>query len=705
MRPPRYLTKSRFKLAAECPTKLFYTGKPHLYRNLKQEDSFLAMLADGGYQVGELAKCFYPAGIEISSLNSAEAEAQTQALLKQDQVVLFEPAIRFNDYLVRVDILVKDGNHFQLIEVKAKSYNSSAPEIVGARGDLLSDMRPYIEDVAFQAFVLRSMLPQATVKCFLMMPDKSVRAPVSGLNQLFKIERANGRSKVTASAQAQQEVQAAGVKALLALVPVDEYVHMVMQDGVKSLGVKEPLPDLAARWAAAYKADQKIEPRPGKQCSDCEFKTRPGDTLQSGFYECWGKAYGLSPSQIDEGTVLDIYNFRGKDKLIRDGRVRLRSDVVGTDAIKVKDEGPHLSLSERQWMQVNGIPAAENLGGIWLADGVMREAMRTWQYPYHFIDFETSTVAIPFHAGMRPYEAVAFQFSHHVMQADGSVAHVGEFLLTDPVVFPNFEFARALRAELEGDGGTVFMWSPHENTILNKIVDQLTVVVEGGSYGVGGVPAPADAVELIEFLSSLVKGGSRAMVDLCALSKKAYFAEGIKGSSSIKKVLPSLMKRSEVLKGLYSGKVYGGSGDLQGAEGLGAVVGRQVVGDAPGALPAPMLSKNFKDFAWWVPEASDPSVPVEPYELLRRYGADLLGEEVRAGEDPDELAITEGGAAATAYARLQFEDVDAVTRLKIREALLRYCELDTLAMVMIVQGWRGLLGEMGAVKQLGSDEH
>ena len=105
----RYLTKSRFKLAAERPTKLFYAGKPHLYRNLKQEDSFLAMLAEGGHQVGELAKCFYPAGIEISSLNSAEAEAQTQALLKQDQVVLFEPAIRFNDYLVRVDILVKDG--------------------------------------------------------------------------------------------------------------------------------------------------------------------------------------------------------------------------------------------------------------------------------------------------------------------------------------------------------------------------------------------------------------------------------------------------------------------------------------------------------------------------------------------------------------------------------------------------------------------
>lgn len=67
MSNPRYLTKSRFKLAAECPTKLFYTGKDKVYRNLKQEDSFLAMLAEGGYQVGELAKLYYPDGIEIES--------------------------------------------------------------------------------------------------------------------------------------------------------------------------------------------------------------------------------------------------------------------------------------------------------------------------------------------------------------------------------------------------------------------------------------------------------------------------------------------------------------------------------------------------------------------------------------------------------------------------------------------------------------
>ena len=59
---PRYLTKSRFKLAVECPTKLFYTGKPE-YANTNNEDAFLAMLADGGFQVGELAKFMYPEGV------------------------------------------------------------------------------------------------------------------------------------------------------------------------------------------------------------------------------------------------------------------------------------------------------------------------------------------------------------------------------------------------------------------------------------------------------------------------------------------------------------------------------------------------------------------------------------------------------------------------------------------------------------------
>jgi len=47
----RYLTKSRFKLAEECPTKLFYTRKKE-FPDKKGEDPFFAALAEGGFQVG-----------------------------------------------------------------------------------------------------------------------------------------------------------------------------------------------------------------------------------------------------------------------------------------------------------------------------------------------------------------------------------------------------------------------------------------------------------------------------------------------------------------------------------------------------------------------------------------------------------------------------------------------------------------------------
>lgn len=59
MTKPRYLTKSRFKLALDCPTKLFYTRKKE-YEDSSETDTFLEALAQGGFQVEELARMEYP---------------------------------------------------------------------------------------------------------------------------------------------------------------------------------------------------------------------------------------------------------------------------------------------------------------------------------------------------------------------------------------------------------------------------------------------------------------------------------------------------------------------------------------------------------------------------------------------------------------------------------------------------------------------
>jgi len=52
----------------------------------------------------------------------------------------------------------------------------------------------------------------------------------------------------------------------------------------------------------------------------------------------------------------------------------------------------------------------------------------------------------------------------------------------------------------------------------------------------------------------------------------------------------------------------------------------------------------------------------------------------------------EGGAAMMAWAAMQFSDMGEGERKRIAEALLKYCELDTLAMVMIYEGWKDMTG-------------
>lgn len=645
----KYLTKSRFKLAVECSTKLFYAGKKKEYRDTMQENDFLVMLAEGGYQVGALAKLRYPEGIEIESLDNTFAEAQTREYLQQENVVLFEPAIRVGNFFIRIDILVKTGNTFELIEVKARSYNSLEPNIEGKRGGINSGMLPYIQDAAFQTWVLRQANPAAEIKTFLMMPNKAKISPVDGINQMFKISKRERGFDV--ELRLPQGLDAKSLSEnLLEKVCVDSYVDQVLNNPLTFPGGEKYLSEIANDWAKAYSADEKIPPVIGSHCGSCQFKASPEDKLKSGFKECWTEATGLSESDLYSATVLDVWNFRGKQKLIDQGIFKL-GQINREDLGEFDDEPGQegLSRTQRQWLQIGGIPASHPHAGFYFDDSLMLSEMQKWKFPLHFIDFETSSVALPFYKDMRPYEPIAFQFSHHIMEADGSVRHAGEFLCTEPGKFPNFEFARALKVELDQDNGSVFMWSHHENTILSKILDQLAASSN----------PPDDKDALIGFIQSLVKGGNRAMVDLRPLAEKAFFHPETKGSNSIKKVLPAVLKISPFLFETYSKPIYG----------------------APDGIPSFNYS-GAKGIAWIDDSGYD------PYAKLKQLAKDMLPEGV-----DEESVIAEGGAAATGYARLQFEDMDVDTRRRIESALLRYCELDTLAMVMIVQAWKSIVSK------------
>jgi hypothetical protein len=659
---PRYLTKSRFKLGMECPAKLFYTGKDagrnRIYANRKLEDDFLAALAEGGFQVGELAKQYFPGGKDIKSLDSEEALAQTNMLLEQRNAVIYEAAVRFENLFIRADILVKTGDAIDLIEVKAKSW-AEDDSFIGKRGGIDAGWKPYLEDVAFQKHVVTQAFPGFKVRAFLMLADKCAECPTDGLHQKFLVAK---KSAPAAAARRRIEVvvkplnEEERAQRILCQVNVDRECEAIYAKALKEAEGPAGFAERIAWMAAHYERDEKILCRPTTACAGCEFRAtaeEEANGLKSGFKECWKQTLKWSDRDFEKPNVLNIWDYRRKSKLLAENRAAM-SEVTKGDIGPKADGKPGLSSSERQWLQVEKAQAGDPTH--WMDRDGLRREMAKWKFPLHFIDFETTRVAIPFNRGRHPYELVAFQYSHHVVREDGGVEHKGQYLNAERGVFPNYEFVRRLKEELEGDEGSVFRYADHENTTLAEIDRQLAKDPD----------PPSDQKALRRFIRTITTSpkhsadhwsGSRKMIDLCELVKRYHYAPATNGSNSIKHVLPAVLDSSAFLKEKYAPPVYG----------------------VKHGIP----SLNFQGKKWIQMEGGK---VVDPYKLLPRMFADVSDHDMTQLNEGDELK--NGGAAMTAYARMQFEEMGEREREEIRAALLRYCELDTLAMVMLYEAWR-----------------
>ena len=669
----KLFTKSAFKIALECPRRLYYAYDSNLYANQDLTDDFLISLAEGGFQVGELAKVYYgvKGDADIDVLGYDEAVEKTKELFKNDTINIAEAAFRSGNLFVRADIVEKKGNDITLIEVKAKSWEPSE-EFIGKKGAVASDIRPYLYDVAFQKYVVIKALEELypnekfTVKARLMMADKSKVASVDGLNQMFRICKHENRSYAVADAKAWTEAAAVPEhERVLTAFDVDEYCDMIIagltaEQGQGGFMENMPFQEFVDLMSKHYCERIPFKPTLGKECFACPFyKTDKDDKeLRDGYKECWSECAHFTDADFDKPLVKELSGqYIRRDNYIKNGKYFM-SDLTYDDLARSKySSAPGLDHLQRKWLQIGIATGNDDIKkdfGSFLQDGIyldtdgLKDEMATWTYPLHFIDFETSAVALPFYKGQRPYEQTAFQFSHHKVEmtsgGEYTVTHASQYINTEKGFFPNFEFVRALKTALEGDNGTIFRYSHHENTILNKIKGQLERSDE------------ADKDELISFIESITKGGPRAMVDLAELVLKYYYHPLMKGSYSIKVVLPSVLNSSEYIKSRYSKAIYGTD---------------------------EMKSLNLKDKVW-IKYDEDGTTVLNPYKLLDPVSSylNMTEEDMEKMETlGEEETIANGGAALAAYSKLQFTDETMTDALE--KALLCYCELDTLAMVFI----------------------
>jgi hypothetical protein len=398
-----------------------------------------------------------------------------------------------------------------------------------------------------------------------------------------------------------------------------------------------------------------IQPILGTICRKCEFRSDPKNidlNLKSGFNECWSEVCSL---RENEPTILEVWDFGKADGLIKDGIYKIKQ-LKQEDIDPQPDGKPGMSPNQRRWEQVQKIINDDDMEKLEIND--LRSEMNSWTYPLHFIDFETAMPAIPFNKGERPFQGLAFQFSHHILHEDGLVEHASQYFNDKVCINPNLDFIRALKSSLGNSTGSIFRYAPHENTYLNMIHTQLQKQ-----------DSILDKEELILFIENISqpteanqgkwKVGPRNMVDLWELVKRYYYAPQMKGSNSIKKVFPAILKHSAFLQNKYNKPIYGADAGIK--------------------------SLNFKN-RQWVKKEGDKIA--DPYELLPPLfeGIDLSEEKIDLLFHDDKLK--EGGSASIAYARMQFSEMSEQERSELKRALLQYCELDTLAMVMIVEAWR-----------------
>lgn len=519
----RTLSKSDFKLARTCPAKLYF--RENGYPDNSGRDPYLALLARGGYMVEALAKARYPEGIALEYGRDPAADcARTLEHLRQGSVTLFEATLLAGRRLARVDILQKRGAEVRLLEVKSGSFDGAAhlaslaqggPGVLRAKRrphGVLADWVEYVEDVAYQAALLQELRPDLSVTPFLVLVDTSKRAGIDVIPSLFRLELragADGRPR-THTARYCGTAEQLGQLDLLTEVDVSAELALVRD------AVAQAAHDLEQRLDAPLEEFTRIVTRDSR-CSRCEFR-HDDPAVRSGFADCWGEHALPSPHLLELHAVGLA---KGPDRsgliewMLRSGKAGLLD--VPVDGL-TKADGTVGPQAERQRRQIEYTRRNERFVSPEMATRIA--ALRP---PLHFIDFETSRLALPYHARMRPYGLVTFQWSCHSMDSTGALSHAEWLNAVD--VWPNQSFVESLRAAI-GDTGPVITWSHYEATVLNEIVQDLA------AFG-------RDAGDLASWMQDVVQN---RIVDLHEWAKSDYWTPGMRGRTSIKVVLDAIWK-------------------------------------------------------------------------------------------------------------------------------------------------------------------
>lgn len=427
------LSKSRFIAGMQCPLRLWND----IYRRelaTPFSDTQQAIF-DRGTAIGELAQERYPGGVLVGfkPWEREEAIAETNRLLSDPAVpAIYEAALEHEGVFVRVDVLARNGDGWNLVEVKA----SSRP-----------DKEVFQRDAAIQYWVATGAgLTIHHAGILVLNREYVFPGGAYDLDQLFRFGDATDFCR--------EQLEETGKI-------VDEF-HQVL--------------------AAANAPDIAV----GEHC----FTP----------YEC--PYYGSCSEGIETPNhpISDLYRLNGAR--------RERLEALGIEAIPEIPAGFELTpLQER-------IRESVLSGEHWISPR-LHAVLDGPERPLFYLDFEAWQPALPPYPGMRPFQAIPFQFSAHIESAGGELTH-REYLHQE-ATDPRRALAERLLETL-GTRGSIVVYSGYERRMIGELAEHLT-----------DLRAPLLAL-------------NARLWDLLPVIRDHYYHPDFRGSFSIKSVLPALVE-------------------------------------------------------------------------------------------------------------------------------------------------------------------
>ena len=253
------------------------------------------------------------------------------------------------------------------------------------------------------------------------------------------------------------------------------------------------IPQNLSKFDEILSKDTEPEVDIGPQCSD------PYTCDAWGY--CWREQRGMP-----EYSIFDISGLRNKKKF-----ELYKSGVVKFEDIKELDK-----FNVSQQIQIRSELSGEQI----IDKEAIKEFLDTLSYPLYHLDFETFQQAVPEFVGLSPYEQIPFQFSIHKDDGKGNLEHF-EFL-AEVGADPRYELALNLIKFIPQDACVLAYNMSFEKRVIRRLAANYLLISN----------------ELMAIHDNIK--------DLMApFASKSYYHPKMRGSYSIKYVLPALVPEFE----------------------------------------------------------------------------------------------------------------------------------------------------------------